>query len=408
MQPSIIKRENQNGKRRHCMVVHAYYPLGETRVERQALALMDQGIEVDVYCLKEPGGAAREIIEGINVYRLPVRRHRGSGVFIQLIEYLTFFVLALILLTKEHIRNKYNVVQVHNLPDFLVFVAILPKLTKGEVILDLHDLMPEFYAERFEMSMDSLPVRLVSWQEKVSCRFADHIICVTEIWKQTLVRRGYSPEKITVVMNVADDQVFIKDQVMNIPDEGRFKLIYHGVMGYRNGLDLVINAINNVKDVAPNIQLVLHGNGEYLPTLEKMVGQLGLHDHVTISTDFVVTEELVVMIKEANVGIAPYRDGIFTGGILPTKMMEYAALGIPVIAARTPSIDAYFDETMVAFFAPEDVEGLANCILSLYNDRERLTQMSLGIQKFNQQHNWSKEKETYLSLVKKLGSTDFI
>ena len=65
--------------KQHCMVVHAYYPVGETRVEREALALVDRGYQVDVICLRAKGEPAQETIDGINVFRLPVGRHKGSG-----------------------------------------------------------------------------------------------------------------------------------------------------------------------------------------------------------------------------------------------------------------------------------------------------------------------------------------
>ena len=81
--------------KRHCMVVHAYYPIGEPRVQREAEALTDSGYEVDVICLRQPGEPAHATVHGVNVYRLPVRRHKGRGVPVQLLEYMIFFALAL-------------------------------------------------------------------------------------------------------------------------------------------------------------------------------------------------------------------------------------------------------------------------------------------------------------------------
>ena len=193
------------------MVVHAYYPLMETRVEREALALRDHGIEVDVICLRYDQEEPTSLEEGVRVYRLPVKRHRGKGMLVQLLEYLTFFALAFLRLTFLHVRKRYDVVQVHNLPDFLVFAALIPKLTGAKIILDLHDLMPEFYAERTQQPMTSLGVRVIQWQERVSCRFADHVITVTQLWRRFLIERGQPPEKVAVVMNVGDDRAFHRD-----------------------------------------------------------------------------------------------------------------------------------------------------------------------------------------------------
>jgi glycosyltransferase involved in cell wall biosynthesis len=402
------------------MVVHAYYPIGETRVERQAQALSAQGTEVDVICLRSRSEPAHATIDGVEVHRLPVKR-RAGGLASRLFEYLSFFALTFVRLTGLHLRRRYNVIQVHNLPDFLVFAALIPKLTGAQVILDLHDLMPEFYAERYERSLDSLPVRLVLWQERMACRFADHIITVTELWRRVLIGRGQPADKVSVVMNVADDRIFHRHVATDMPgdgdgrqheldagsageaeDDGRLRLIYHGTIDRRYGLDLALRAINLVRQAAPDIHLTIHGGGEHRQTLMRMVDELDLHDHVQFSTHFVSTAELPKLIRRADLGIVPYRNGVFTGGILPTKLMEYAALGMPAIAARTPAVAAHFDETTVQLFTPGDVDELAHCILTLYRDRARLASLASNVEKFNERYNWPDQREAYLQLVDRL------
>ena len=170
--------------KRHCMIVHAYYPVGETRVQREALALVADGYEVDVLCLRDVGEKAVDSEEGVNIYRLPMKRYKGYGLAVQLLEYLAFFVLAFFKLLTLYPRKCYGTVQVHNLPDFLIFCAIYPKLRGAKLILDLHDLMPEFFAAKSEGDMNSLSVRMVTLQERLSCRFADHVITVTDVWKE--------------------------------------------------------------------------------------------------------------------------------------------------------------------------------------------------------------------------------
>jgi glycosyltransferase involved in cell wall biosynthesis len=400
--------DNQSGNvcRRHCMVVHAYYPLGETRVERQARALTDHGYEVDIICLRDQGEATVEKDNGVSIYRLPVKRHKDKGQLAQLLEYLAFFVLASGKLIALYRNRQYPVIQVHNLPDFLVLIAVVPKLFGAKVILDLHDLMPEFYAARFDTHLQSWPVRLVRWQEQVSCRFADHVVTVTDLWRQTLINRGVPAAKASVVMNVADDRVFNRAAVVDSPvtDDGQFRLIYHGNLTYRYGLDLALQAVDLVREKVPQIHLTIHGGGPYLETLIKLAKRLDIEEHVFFSTRSVPTAELPRLIVRADAAVVPYRRDVFTDGILPTKLMEYVALGVPVIAAHTPAIDAYFDDTMVQFFTPGDPEDLARCILALHEDRERLTQLARGADKFNQHYNWEKLSAEYIALVERLGA----
>jgi glycosyltransferase involved in cell wall biosynthesis len=403
-EPMDDSRDNRNGRfRRHCMVVHAYYPVTETRVEREAKALLDEGIEVDVICLRQPHELPKALVEGVTVHRLPVRRHRGKSLFVQLFEYIAFFVLVFGRLTRLHWRRRYDEVQVHNLPDFLVFAALIPKLMGARIILDLHDLMPEFYAERHDRAMDHWLVRLIRWQESLSCRFADHVITVTELWRQSLIHRGQPADKITVVMNVADDRIF-RPATAPLPRNGHFQLIYHGVLGQRHGLDIALKAIDQVRSAAPDIQFLIHGWGEYSSTLHRLVQQMALQDHVTFSTAELATSDLPKLLETANLAIVPYRNGVFTGGILPTKLMEYAALGIPVVAARTPGIAAYFDERTVRLFSPGDVDELASCILTLYTDRPQLEELSQNIRRFNDRYSWKQVSAQYKSLIRQLGN----
>jgi glycosyltransferase involved in cell wall biosynthesis len=399
----VSSQYNQRRKR-HCMVVHAYYPIGETRVQREAEALVERGYDVDVICLRKPGDASTARYRGVQVYRLPVRRNR-NGLLKQFVNYLHFFILAMFELTKLDQRYPYDAVQVHNLPDFLVFCALLPKLRGRAIILDLHDLMPEFYAGRFGRDEGSFFSWLVQWQEKLACRFADHVITVSEHWRQALVQRGVPPGKCTVVMNVADTDIFQppEDWRAYLPRAAEFRLIYHGAIPERYGLDLVLRAIDRVRVEIPKIHFTIVGAGDHLPTLKQMTMELGLEDHVTFEKGR-LAELLPEIIRTANVGVVPYRNDVFTDGLLPTKLMEYAAIGLPTIAARTTAIEAYFSDTLVEFFEPGDIDGLAQCIRMLHNSPERLAELAQGSKKFNQHYNWTKLGAEYVALVERLGN----
>ena len=123
------------------MVVHAYYP-HDVRVRRQCEALADRGDEVDLVCLQDEGEQSTERIGNVNVHRLPLKHNRGQGVTGYLVEYSALFLLAFVKLTMLSIRHRYRVVQVHNLPDFLVFTTLVPRMLGARVLLDMHDITP--------------------------------------------------------------------------------------------------------------------------------------------------------------------------------------------------------------------------------------------------------------------------
>lgn len=387
------------------MIVHAHYPLGEPRVEREALALINGGYEVDVLCLRSDKEIPFEVVDGVNIYRLPVRRDKSRGRAAQLLEYLSFFMLVVLRLLSLHPRRKYKTLQVHNLPDFLVFSTLIPKLGGARVILDLHDLMPEFFAGTYNKSMDSLPVRILKFQERISCQFADHVITVTDLWRNTLIERSAPAHKVSVVMNVANGDIFKSQPVKHTSNADQpFELFYHGTLSQHYGIDLILQAVSRLKDALPQLHLTIHGRGEYLQNLLDLAKELKLNGQVTFSTSLMPMTDLPAFISRADLAVVPYRRDVFTDGILPTKLMEYTALHVPAIAARTPAIEAYFHEDMVQYFPAEDVNALCDAIVYLYNHRERLQQISVASNQFNEKYSWENIARDYLGLVNRLSN----
>jgi glycosyltransferase involved in cell wall biosynthesis len=386
------------------MIVHAYYPHSETRVQREAEALRSAGYRVDVVCLRLPSEPAAEEVDGVEVHRVPVQRTdrrpgtRGFGA--QLVEYVRFALGATVVVARLHLRRRYRVVQIHNPPDFLIIAAIIPKVLGARVIVDLHDLMPEFMASRLGRDMTHPLVRLLVWQERVACRIADHVITVTEPWRRTLRERGSARRShSSVVLNLADTSYF---QPSDPPPDDEFRVIYHGTLARRYGVELILAAAARLKDRIPNLRVTIHGRGELGEALPQLATDLGVSDLLHLSTEFVPVADLPHVIRWGHVGVVPYRRDVFTDGILPTKLMEYAALGMPAIVARSSAIEAYFDDSMVDFFEPGDVDGLADRIEALYRDPGRRKTLSENIGRFRAQHDWPSEAARYLALVDRL------
>ena len=389
---------------RHCMVVHSHYPVGETRVQRQALALVDAGIKVDVVCLKHEDEPRNEILDGVRVTRLPVQRHKNRGMAFQLMEYLAFLLLSGSLLAARLPRRRYHTVQVHNLPDFLVLAAAPVKLAGARVILDLHDLMPELFAGRMERQMSSRIVRAIALQERMSCRFADHVITVTDDWEATLHKRACGSEKTSVVMNLADHRVFGR-HARKATDTATVDIVYHGTFTARYGVDVLVNAFADAAGDDPRLRLTLLGDGELRPELVRLVEERGIEDLVTMSNGMLDTEELSHYLSTAHIGVVPNRSNIFTDGILPTKLLEYVAMGIPAIVSRTPGVAEYFDDQMVFFVEPGSAKELQEALVALAGNPARGSAMVDATAAFESTFSWEQQARQYVATVEALGPT---
>ena len=384
---------------RHCMVVDNHYP--DIRVEREANALLERGYRVDVICLRTPGKPRTERIGRLTIHRLPVARRRGASAPAQLWEYLTFLAWATATVALRHLRARYDAIQVHNVPDFLVFSATLPKLQGTPVILDLHDLMPEFFASRFGGGLRSPIARAVLLQEKLCAAFADEVITVTDLWRGELVRRGVPAEKLHVVMNLPDERAFpIREPVVRRTD-GPLTVIYHGTVTHRYGIDVLLTAFAMARQRVP-LRLTIHGRGEYVEPAQQLAGDLGIADAVTFSTALLSTQELAALVAGGDIGVVPNRNDLFTDGILPTKLMEYAALGIPTIVSRSTAVEGHFTDDMVRFVEPANAGDLAEALVELGLDPDRRASLAYAAQRFSRQFRWADQAAGYTALVDRL------
>lgn len=386
-------------KLHHCMVVFKPYPYFEIRVQREAEALIKRGHSVDVICPKYNNDSSEDEHNMVNIYRVNMFWTTNNKLFVRFKQYLQFFFLVFWKLTLLHTNKRdYDTIQTHNLPDFLVFSTLIPKLFGARIILDIHDLMPEFFQTRVGSDEKKFLLKLVFLQERLSCRYADLVITVTEHWRQRLINRGVASDKIIVVMNLADKKHFQPIPFSIQKKQDRFCLFYHGSMPYQYGLDLVLKAIVKLRDQIPTIYFKLVGHGEACEKLKKMVLELQLENYVEF-IKIQPIEKLQSLIETADLAVVPYLDDPFTDSLMPTKLMEYAVCGIPCIVSRTTAISTYFDDDMVEFFQPGDVNDLAGAILKLYKNPRKREELGLNIQRFNERYNWLKQSSDYVSNV---------
>ena len=153
---------------------------------------------------------------GVGVFRLPMKRLRGSK-FAYLWQYTRFLLSAFWFLARNSLVKKYDVVHVHNMPDFLVFAALVPRLRGARILLDLHDPMPELMMSIYGLAADRGAVRLLRMLERCSIRFAHLVLTPNITFKDLFVSRGCPPDKMQIVMNSPQIEVFDPARVPKHP-----------------------------------------------------------------------------------------------------------------------------------------------------------------------------------------------
>jgi glycosyltransferase involved in cell wall biosynthesis len=340
------------------------------RVKRNAEALAERGDSVDVLCLASD---MRGETNGVNVIGLEMPRYRGSSSAAYVRSYLRFFSMASARALKLSRPVPYDLVVVCTMPDAAVLCALGPKLYGAKVLLDVHDTMPELYRDKFSGRLGAVGARLLMAEERASAWMADRVLAVHELHRARLIQAGVPGEKINVVMNLPDPRVFPPAMRTNGNGDGiagEFTLVCHGTVTYRLGLDLAIRALDALRDRIPRARLEVIGAGDYLDDARNLAASLGLEQRVRFQR-LVPFERLPETLSHADVGLVPNRASAATHLMLPVKLLEYATLGIPVIAARLRTIEHYFGPSSVRFFEPGDVEGLADAIEDLYHHPDR-------------------------------------
>ncbi|MBW7843853.1 MAG: glycosyltransferase family 4 protein [Ignavibacterium sp.] len=382
------------------MVVYSYFPQ-DVRPRREAEALINAGYEVDMICLKLPDQNKFEETCGVNTYRVNLSKSRSSRrkyIFL----YASFFVRSFFLLNRLYLKNRYAVIHVHNMPDFLVFLAMIPKILGAKVILDLHDPTPEMLMTKFAEERDSRLTKILKWQEKVSIRFAHKIITTNKSFLDKFISRGCPSDKINIVMNSPQESIFNNRSNSKVKsDKNKYVVMYHGIIIERYGFEELLNAVNLLKDKIPGLELRIYGTGEDLPIFIEMVQKLDLENIVNYFGQ-VSIEKIVEIIPECNVGIIPNRLTPFTKINLPTRIFEYLHLNKPVVVPRTQGIKDYFDESSIFYFNAGDAENLANVILDVYsNPTKTLDVVNKGNQIY-QNYRWELQSKNLIKIYDEL------
>ena len=390
---------------RVCAITFDWYPF-DPRVRRLTGAAADAGYIASVICLPQQGERFYEVYDGVHIYRMPMSRGFGSSLPVIFLSWCWFLLLAGATVTYLHLKHPFDVIHVHNMPDFLVFSALFPRLFGAKIILDVQDVSPELMAAKAKGFLRSLLTRLARWQEHISSAFAHHVVTAGWPFEELLLKHGVSKEKLTVIINSADPKLFPPSR-RHLPDPEPFNevhpliLMYHGTLAKRNGLDTAIRALALARHVVPHLRLHIQGRGEQLPALKRLAVELDVSDCVMFK-NLCPAEEIVDFVIHGDVGIIPYRRDGFMELVLPTKAYEYAWMQRPIIASDTCAIRSMFRPQSIALCDPSNPQSVAEAIIDLYRHPEKRAAMVRNATEDYIHYDWKMVAARYQDLLASL------
>jgi glycosyltransferase involved in cell wall biosynthesis len=375
----------------------------DMRVKRYAETLGNLGISVDVFALYRNEEIKGDNHQNIRIFRIMKRKFNEKKAINYAINMIAFFVKSFILLSFKHIKNNYDVIHVNNPPDFLIFAAILPKWFGSKIILDMHENIPELYSIKFNCNNDGPIIKSLIWMERLATNYADIVLAAHDLLKTRIVNRDNIPvDRCISILNYPQLDKF--SPVNKKTENDVIRIIYPGTISYHHGIDILIKAISIIKGKGYLVRLDIYAtstNQKYLSEVNGLIKESGLETDIIFHGP-VPAHRIGKIMAESDIGVVPKRAGAFGSEAFSTKILEFMAVGVPVIASRTKIEEYYFDESQIRFFEPENFTELAECVIQLCNDRAKREELSKNGIKYVSENNWENKKQIYLDSVANL------
>jgi glycosyltransferase involved in cell wall biosynthesis len=403
------------------MLVENNFP-SDTRVRNEAATLVANGYQVSVIALRGDGERAREVVDGVKVYRVPrltifgklpegksggVRKlvHRIRVVVGYLTEYGYFTSACLGLSLYILATEGFDVIHAHNPPDTLVVVAAVHKLLGRKSVFDHHDLSPELYLSRYKTNTQGLITGILRLLERCSVRLADAVIATNASYQAiAIARNGAKPERVFIVRNGPD----ARRVRLIAPDErlrrlNRKILVYVGAMNPQDGVDYLLVALSHLmRDLKrSDFHCVLIGSGDSFEALRAQATSLGLDEHVEF-TGFIPDADLVRYLSTADICLDPNPSSPLNDVSTWIKVMEYMAVGKPVVSFDLKETRVSAGDAAI-YVTPNDEAAFARAIATLMDDAARCTEMGrIGQQRVKAELGWHVTSQNLLRAYESL------
>jgi len=355
------------GLRRPFDIVHvtqSHFP-EDPRPRHEAIVARDLVSRVGVIAMQtDPSQRHIAHFGSIAIVRLRASKKRGSALT-YLGEYFSFATRAWALVRKDPRFHGAQIIHVHSLPDFLVFAARPARARGARVVLDLHEILPEFTRSKFRGLAGRIVEFLARHVERWSRNQATTTVTVNRPVEQLLRSRLANPrERIVVIHNVPDENEMGPPRPPSEAVREPFRLVYHGTLTPLYGLDVTVTAVAQCLAAGERITYDIYGSGPSLNPLAMQIAS-GPGRQAIVLAGTIPHKELRSRLTGYDAGLLGTRADKMTQYSLSTKLLEYVHLGLPVVAPRLPAYQRYFPAPALWYYAPDDPIDAARAISEL-------------------------------------------
>jgi glycosyltransferase involved in cell wall biosynthesis len=365
---------------------------GSTRASNVVKGLISNGCNVTVVAAfphypagKVPRQYKRKAIvperfDGAKVFRVWIPALPHSNTINRIILHLCFVFSSLFALP---FIGKTDVVWGANPNLFSFFPSFVYGFVKRmPIVRNVDDLWPEvFYELGYVKSRFARKVLdFIAW---FSYMFPAAVTPISAGYKHSIVTKyGISLDKVQVIEVGVDD---IKPLCAKLNSKGRFVVMYSGVLGLGYDFDVVLEAARFLSR-NDDIIFIIRGVGEMAPKLKKAISENGLRN-VVLDTRFLPKNELVTLLRSADVFMLPMACMSFVDLGLPTKVFEYQAYAKPIICVSGGEPARYVESTKSGLVVkPGNAHGFAETVAKLYEDRSTGAELGINGREYVSEH----------------------
>lgn len=402
------------------MMVENHFPQ-DTRVKNEADLLTTAGYHVSVIALRKKGQRLREVVNGIEVYRVPrlelfkktstTDLSRTALILLKLkaslgylVEYCYFTGACFIAASYVFVSRGFDVIHAHNPPDTLFLVAIPFKLLGKKFVFDHHDLCPELYRSRYK-TQEGFYTGVLRIFERCSLKLANIAIATNESYKEVQAERAHkNPQDIFVVRNGPNQmRMTPATPSARLRRMNKCILCYVGSLNPQDGVDYLLRSLRHLLyDLKrSDFYCVIMGTGDSLQDLRDLAGNLQLNGCVEL-TGFVSDEDLQANLAAADICVDPDPSSPLNDVSTWIKVMEYMASAKPIVTFDLK--ETRFSARDAAIYVePNNEAEFAKALAQLMDQPDAQTRMgTYGRRRVEQELQWAQVGKNLLTAYERL------
>lgn len=328
----------------------------------------------------------RELRNGVRVLRTWLYATPNEGIIRKTLGHLSFMLTSV--LVGGWRTGPVDVVVVSSPTFFSIGSAwLLARLRRARLVVEVRDLWPAIFVELGVLTNRRV-IAILERLELAAYAAADAVVVVTEGFRDDLLRRGVSPDKVHTIRNGVDLTRFTGGtepdptvrQRLGAAD-GQTLALYLGAHGISQALPAVAEA---AALTGPSVHVAFVGEGADKARLQETVRRLGVENVTLLGA--VPRDDVPHLLAAADVCLVPLRDIPLFTTFIPSKMFEFLANEKAVIGSLTGEAAAILQEAGAVVVPPEQPRALADALLALAQDPERRRRMGVAGRTYVREH----------------------